>query len=107
MADMPLDFFGGAGVMSNQRVRTISMNYSVMRGGFPGKDHVYLVDCGFKAPVWFERYPFYDWEAPSSVLARIGLTPEDVEAILVTHVHFGHIDQVEDFPRAQINIQTL
>ena len=68
-ADMPKDFFGGAGIMSNQGVETISMNFTLIKGGLPGEKHLYLIDCGFNAPIWFERYPFYDWEDPKTVLA--------------------------------------
>lgn len=104
-ADMAMDFFGGSGIMSNQGTKTIAMHFTLIRGGLPGEDHVYLVDCGFKAPVWFQRYPFYDWEDTSTVLAKAGVKPEDVEAIFVTHMHFDHINQIEDFPNARIYIQ--
>lgn len=104
-ADMAKDFFGGSGIMSNQGNQTIAMHYTLIRGGLPGEDHLYLVDCGFKAPVWFERYPFYDWEDPTTILGKVGVKPEDIEAIFVTHMHFDHINQIEDFPKAQIYIQ--
>jgi len=104
-ADMPKDFFGGAGIMSNQGVETISMNFTLIKGGFPGEEHLYLIDCGFHAPVWFERYPFYDWEDPKTVLAKVGVSPEDIEAIFVTHMHFDHINQMDAFPNARIFLQ--
>jgi N-acyl homoserine lactone hydrolase len=104
-ADMAQDFFGGSGIMSNQGNKTIAMHFTLVRGGLPGEDHVYLVDCGFKGAVWFQRYPFYDWEDPATVLGKVGLKPEDVEGIFVTHMHFDHINQIEDFPKAQIYIQ--
>lgn len=104
-ADMAQDFFGGSGIMSNQGDKTITMHFTLIRGGLPGEDHLYLVDCGFKAPVWFDRYPFYDWEDPKTVLDKVGVKPEDIEAIFVTHMHFDHINQIEDFPNAHVYIQ--
>jgi glyoxylase-like metal-dependent hydrolase (beta-lactamase superfamily II) len=104
-ADMPRDFFGGAGLMSNRGTQTITMNFTLIRGGQPGEDHHYLVDCGFKAPIWFERYPFYDWEDPRTVLEKVGVTPEAIEAIFITHLHFDHINQIDEFPNARIYLQ--
>ncbi len=44
-----------------------------------------LVDCGFSARTMRER------------LARLGLTPEDVDAVLVTHEHGDHFGGVAGF----------
>lgn len=47
-ADMPYDFFGGSGLMSNQGTIQIPMLYTVLVGGeVGGKRHVALVDVGF------------------------------------------------------------
>ena len=91
--------------MSNQGTQTISMNFTLIKGGNPGEDHHYLVDCGFKSPIWFERYPFYDWEDPHAVLEKVGVTPQQIEAIFITHLHFDHVNQIEDFPNARIYLQ--
>jgi glyoxylase-like metal-dependent hydrolase (beta-lactamase superfamily II) len=103
--DAPQDFFGGSGIMSNQGGKKIALHFTLIRGGFPGEDHLYLVDCGFKAPIWLERYPIYDWEDSKKVLGKVGVKPDDIEAIFVTHMHFDHINQLESFPKAQIYIQ--
>ena len=105
-ADMPYDFFGGSGLMSNQGTIQIPMLYTVLVGGAQGqKKHVVLVDAGFGNQDWMSRYQFFGWEDPSTVLAKIGLTPADVDAILVTHLHFDHIGNFSAFPNAHLYIQ--
>ena len=98
-ADMPYDFFGGSGLMSNQGTIQIPMLYTVLVGGAQGQGkHVVLVDAGFGNQDWLSRYQFFGWEDPSTVLAKIGLTPADVDTILVTHLHFDHIGNFSAFP---------
>lgn len=105
-ADMPYDFFGGAGIYSNQGTIKIPMIYTLLVGGERGgKQHVALVDCGFRNDDWLNRYAFSGWEDPKTVLGRVGFAPEDVEVILVTHMHFDHIGNFEAFPNAKLYIQ--
>jgi len=103
--DMPKDFFGGAGIMSNQGTATVPMHMTLIKGEHNGDRCLYLVDCGFKEPIWFERYGFYDWEDPRTVLAKVDAAPEHIQAILVTHMHFDHIGQLDIFPNAHIYLQ--
>jgi glyoxylase-like metal-dependent hydrolase (beta-lactamase superfamily II) len=105
-ADMPYDFFGGSGVYSNAGTIKIPMIYTLLSGGeIGGRQRVALVDCGFRKGDWLKRYAFSNWEDPTTVLARIGFRPEDVEAILVTHMHFDHMGNFEAFPNAKLYIQ--
>ncbi|AMU10815.1 TPA: N-acyl homoserine lactonase family protein [Burkholderia cenocepacia] len=105
-ADMPQDFFGGAGIYSNAGTIRIPMIYTLLVGGeVGGKQHVALVDCGFRNDHWLTRYPFSSWEEPRDVLGRIGFAPEDVDTILVTHMHFDHMGNFEAFPNAKLYVQ--
>lgn len=105
-ADMPHDFFGGAGVFSNKGIIRIPMPYTLIVGGeVGGPQRVALVDCGFRNDYWLERYAFSNWESPQEVLGRLGFTPEDVDTILVTHMHFDHMGNFEAFPNAQLVVQ--
>ena len=104
--DMAKDFFGGAGVFSNTGNSVSPMIYTVLVGGeVGGKQHVALVDCGFQNNHWLTRYAFSSWEDPKDVLGRLGFAPEDVETILVTHMHFDHMGNFEAFPNAKLYIQ--
>ena len=103
---MPHDFFGGAGIYSNAGTIRIPMIYTLVVGGeVGGKEHVALVDCGFRNDHWLTRYAFSSWEEPKEVLSRIGYSPEDVDTILVTHMHFDHMGNFEAFPNAKLYIQ--
>ena len=105
-ADMPYDFFGGSGLMSNRGTVQIPMLYTVLVGGeVSGKKQVALVDAGFGNQEWMSRYQFFAWEDPQTVLAKVNLKPEDVDAILVTHLHFDHIGNFGAFPNAHLYIQ--
>jgi glyoxylase-like metal-dependent hydrolase (beta-lactamase superfamily II) len=105
-ADMPYDFFGGSGLMSNKGNIQIPMLYTVLVGGeMGGKKHVVLVDVGFGNQEWMSRYNFFAWEDPRTVLGKVRLKPEDVDAILVTHLHFDHIGNFGAFPNARLYIQ--
>ncbi len=105
-ADMPYDFFGGSGPFSNRGTCCIPMIYTLLVGGeVGGKTHIALVDCGFKQEKWLRRYAFSTWEDPRTVLGRVGYAPEDVEAILVTHMHFDHMGNFEAFPNAKLYVQ--
>lgn len=105
-ADMPQDFFGGSGIFSNAGILRIPMQYALLIGGEVGGDqHVALVDCGFRNDYWLERYAFSNWEDPSTVLGRVGLTPDDIDTILVTHMHFDHMGNFESFPNATLYVQ--
>jgi L-ascorbate metabolism protein UlaG (beta-lactamase superfamily) len=39
------------------------------------------------------------------VLNEIGLSPEEVDTVFITHAHFDHFGNVEDFPNATFYIQ--
>lgn len=105
-ADMPYDFFGGSGLFSNRGTTQIPMIYTLLVGGeVGGKQHVALVDCGFRRGDWLKRYAFSGWEEPLDVLAKVGFAPADVEVILVTHMHFDHMGNFEAFPNARLYVQ--
>lgn len=104
--DMAKDFFGGSGIYSNAGTCMNPMIYTLLVGGeVGGKQHVVLVDCGFQNNHWLTRYAFSSWESPKDVLGRIGYAPEDVDTILVTHMHFDHMGNFEAFPNAKLYIQ--
>ena len=105
-ADMPHDFFGGSGIFSNAGIIRIPMLYTLVVGGeVGGKQHVALVDCGFRNDYWLDRYAFSNWQNPRDVLASVGYTPEDVDVILVSHMHFDHMGNFEAFPNAKLFVQ--
>ena len=74
-----------------------------------GADRCLLVDTGFADPAIYDRltakYGDTRWRAPVEVLARVGVRPEEVDTILLTHNHFDHASCVDAFPAAHVWIQ--
>ena len=46
-----------------------------------------------------------DYTRPDKALERLGIRPEQVTDIVVTHMHWDHADGVDLFPKAQVWIQ--
>jgi glyoxylase-like metal-dependent hydrolase (beta-lactamase superfamily II) len=42
---------------------------------------------------------------PSEAVARAGVKPEDVTDVIISHVHWDHLDGIDLFPKARIWIQ--
>jgi glyoxylase-like metal-dependent hydrolase (beta-lactamase superfamily II) len=70
----------------------------------PGGRNV-LVDAGFYRDKFMRRWRPTQYERPSAALARLGLRPEDVTDIIISHVHWDHLDGADLFPRARVWIQ--
>jgi len=73
------------------------------------EDHTVLVDAGMNDGEWcrgqFEAYNVVGFQPPGEVLGRIGVRPEDVDTIVMTHHHFDHISGLRYFPNANVYIQ--
>jgi glyoxylase-like metal-dependent hydrolase (beta-lactamase superfamily II) len=70
----------------------------------PGGRNV-LVDAGFYRDKFMRRWRPAQYERPSAALARLGLRPEDVSDIVISHVHWDHLDGADLFPQARVWIQ--
>ena len=70
-----------------------------------GNGHNILVDSGFYHDRFFKDYQVTDFIKPSDTLSRVGLKPEDITDIIITHMHWDHSDGVDLFPNARIWIQ--
>ena len=83
--------------------RTIdgAMSVWLARGG--GK--TVLIDAGFYRPKFVDRWKPSNFVSPAEALSRAGVRPEQVTDIVVTHVHWDHVDGVDLFPNAQVWIQ--
>lgn len=64
-----------------------------------------LVDAGFYRDKFMQRWKPADYVKPSDAIRAVGLRAEDITDIVVSHVHWDHMDGVDLFPNARIWIQ--
>ena len=70
-----------------------------------GNGRTILVDAGFYRDKFVTRWKPTTFVKPTEALAVLGIRPEDVTDIIISHVHWDHIDGVDLFPQARIWIQ--
>jgi glyoxylase-like metal-dependent hydrolase (beta-lactamase superfamily II) len=70
-----------------------------------GNGHNILVDSGFYHDRFFKDWQIKDFTKPSDTLSRLGVKPEDITDVIITHMHWDHADGMDLFPNARIWIQ--
>jgi glyoxylase-like metal-dependent hydrolase (beta-lactamase superfamily II) len=79
--------------------------YTVIKG----LGHVAMFDVGHMNKGFGKEFGdtlgVENWHSPRTVLAEIGLKPDDIDTIFISHAHFDHFGNVEDFPKATFYIQ--
>jgi glyoxylase-like metal-dependent hydrolase (beta-lactamase superfamily II) len=64
------------------------------------------VDAGFTREKFIQSWKPQDYVPPAEALrAGLGIAPEEVTDLVLTHVHWDHADGADRFPRARIWIQ--
>ena len=99
---VPREFIEGVPVGSGQGLMQIPMVYSVIAAS---RNDVLIVDTGFASGKSMTGRSFADFETPATVLAKVELEPKDVKTILLTHLHFDHVGNIDAFPDATILLQ--
>ena len=67
---------------------------------------VFLVDAGFYRDKFIRSWKPQDYVRPTEALAAgLGIAPEQVSDIIITHSHWDHADGADLFPNATIWIQ--
>jgi glyoxylase-like metal-dependent hydrolase (beta-lactamase superfamily II) len=70
-----------------------------------GGDRVILMDAGFYRQKFIDRWKPENYARPSEVLAANGVRPESVTDIVISHIHWDHLDGADLFPKARIWLQ--
>jgi glyoxylase-like metal-dependent hydrolase (beta-lactamase superfamily II) len=60
-----------------------------------------LIDCGFNEQSGARRGRTMLC-APGPALRRLGIAPEDVSLLILTHAHYDHIGNLDEFPAAEL-----
>jgi glyoxylase-like metal-dependent hydrolase (beta-lactamase superfamily II) len=72
-------------------------------------DRVTLIDTGFMREGGGEemavKFGIPYWISPVRMLAELGVEPDDVTDIVISHAHFDHMGSIGKFPKARIWIQ--
>ena len=84
------------------RTLDIAMMFWLLKG--PGGRRV-LVDAGFYRQKFLDSWKPADYRRPSDALQGAGVPADSVTDVIVSHIHWDHLDGADLFPRAQIWIQ--
>lgn len=78
-------------------------------GVIKGEGHVALVDVGYDYAGYNQHLADISgcslWQPPTEVLKAIGLKPEEIDTVFITHAHFDHMGNIRSFPNAHFFIQ--
>jgi glyoxylase-like metal-dependent hydrolase (beta-lactamase superfamily II) len=84
------------------RTLDIAMMFWLLQG--PG-GHRVLVDAGFYRRKFLDSWKIADYVRPSEALQRFGVSPDSVTDVIISHVHWDHLDGADLFPNARLWIQ--
>ena len=85
------------------RMLDIAMMVWVLRGP---DNRVVLVDSGFYRDKFMQQWkPVGYVRPPDAVQAALGIAPDQVTDIVITHIHWDHADGADLFPRAKVWLQ--
>jgi glyoxylase-like metal-dependent hydrolase (beta-lactamase superfamily II) len=64
-----------------------------------------LLDAGFYRDKFMKRWKPVNYRSPAEAVRLAGVRSEDVTDVIVSHVHWDHMDGADLFPKARIWIQ--
>lgn len=67
--------------------------------------HVVVLDAGFVDQAPAKAYGVQGWTEYATLLGEIGLTPDEVDFVTISHMHFDHAGGTSRFPKAQFVVQ--
>ena len=70
-----------------------------------GNGRVVLVDAGFYRDKLMQRWKPVDYITPAEAVKKVGVVPEEITDIIISHVHWDHADGADLFPNARVWIQ--
>jgi len=101
-ASIPFRVAGLVAGADTSRRLDIAMMFWLLKGS-NGRN--VLVDAGFYREAFVNRWRPEDFTKPSESVAKLGVKPDDITDIIVSHIHWDHLDGVDLFPKARVWIQ--
>jgi len=89
----------------DERLMTMDCYFWLIRGA----SHVVLVDCGWNRDRGLGggdrfRHVAIEQQGPVDLLTRLGVSPGDVDHVIVSHMHSDHAGNLDLFPGARVSI---
>src|SRR2546425_8623197 len=98
------DFPVSALLAGADKTRKIDLQMMIWLIKGPGGKNI-LVDTGCYHDKVMKGKAFKDYIKPSETLAKLGLKPEEITDVIISHMHWDHADGMDLFPNAKIWIQ--
>jgi glyoxylase-like metal-dependent hydrolase (beta-lactamase superfamily II) len=93
-------------VAGAERGRAIDIAFTMWVARDPTSSRIVLVDAGFYRDKFLQQWHPNHFVKPSDALTQgLGIAPDAVTDIIVSHSHWDHADGVDLFPRAKVWIQ--
>jgi glyoxylase-like metal-dependent hydrolase (beta-lactamase superfamily II) len=95
-------------VLGADTARRSDLSYVVwvLKGTGPGASgHTVLFDAGFYRDKFLKAWKPTDFMKPSEAVAKVSVRPEDVTDIIISHIHWDHVDGADLFPKARVWLQ--
>lgn len=67
--------------------------------------HVVVLDAGYVNPELGKAFNATGWTEYATLLGEIGIRPDEVDFVTISHLHFDHAGGTSRFPKAQFIIQ--
>ena len=64
-----------------------------------------MVDSGFYREPFLKQWKPAEYIKPSEAISKLGLKPEDITDVIISHAHWDHCDGADLFPKARVWIQ--
>jgi glyoxylase-like metal-dependent hydrolase (beta-lactamase superfamily II) len=68
-------------------------------------EHVVMLDAGYVDPELGKQFGVGDWSEYAGLLAEVGLRPEAVDYVTLSHMHWDHTGGTSRFPNAKFIVQ--